>query len=263
MNPTTTTTVDADITTPDTESMSVRTTTTRFVATETTDNLRSLVIPFKWGSGDSFELRYALRSWEKFGPAIQDCYLIGQSPNWYFGTVIEHEQTNRRIPSVAHVLQKLKRACMDMRITDELIFTNDDIFLVDKFKEGPFYMNNSPKRNDGGIHHKGFQLTFDELDRRGIRTRFDGELHAPIVYSKALALQILNTINCDLPYSFRTLYINLMNKQLAPMPDTKVFDWALPKAGAWFHSVNDTTLSNPEFKKWCEKNYPEPSRWEA
>lgn len=225
---------------------------------------KSLVVPFRYGSADSFELRYSLRSWDKFSPElVHDAYLIGDDrPSWFFGINISHKQ-EQRLPGVCNVLAKLKKACEDPRITEDFIYTNDDCYLVAPFKSGPFWMRNGPLR-EGGIHHKGFNLTFDELDRRGIKKPYlDCELHYPVIYNKAKCLKLLNEIDIRLPYSFRTLYFNLLGVQLAPEADHKRFSWILPKPGEFCVSSNDSTVGQQLFKDWATKTFKEKSRWEA
>ncbi len=225
--------------------------------------MMSLVIPFRYGMADSLELKMSLRSWDKYSPDwVEDAYLIGDDkPMWYFGATIPCPNDQKLSP-ICRVLHKLKKACEDPRVTEAFIYTNDDCYLVKEFQGGPFYMCNSPHR-DGGIHHKGYQLAADELERRGIKGWKDCELHYPVIYSKHKALELLNSIDITQPYSFRTLYFNILGVQLAPERDHKRPSWILPRPNEWCVSSGDNTIGQQLFKDWLKKEYPNKSRWEA
>lgn len=213
--------------------------------------------------GDSMELKYCLRSVDQFMPDIEDVYLVGNDkPTWYFGSTIPCAQ-EQRLPGVCNVMKKLKTACEDPRVTEIFWYGNDDVYLLEPAKDGPFFMANSPIRNDGSVHHKGFQLTFTELDRRGINHPKDAELHYPVVYEKSRVLKLMSEIDIRLPYSFRTLYFNLLGVQLAPANDHKRFSWIQPKPNDYCVSSNDNTVGQQVFIEWARKTFPRKSRWEA
>lgn len=224
--------------------------------------MTSLVVPFRYGSSDSLELRYSLRSIDKFMPEVEDVYLVGDDrPAWFFGVNIPFKQ-DPKFPSVCNVLSKLKRACEDPRISETFLYGNDDFFLLAPIPEIDYFMRNSPLR-EGGVHHVGYKLTFEELDRRSAPKPYrDCELHTFVRYEKSRALKLLSEIDIKLPYSFRTLYFNLLGKQLVPLADVKDFSWRLPKGDSFFHSINDSVLGHPEFLKWANAQYPRKSRWE-
>ncbi len=225
--------------------------------------MMSLVIPFRFGTGDSLELKLSLRSWEKHSSdLVEDVYLIGdEKPTWYYGSTIPCDN-NIKVTPICRVLKKLMIACEDPRITERFVYTNDDCFLVAPFKEGPFFMCNSPLR-EGGVHHRGFQLTEAELAKRGITKFLDCELHYPVIYEKSRCLKLLNEIDITQPYSFRTLYFNLINQQLAPERDHKRPDWTLPRPGEWCVSTSDNTIGQQKFIDWARREYPNKSRWEG
>lgn len=222
--------------------------------------MRSVVYPFRFAPANSLELMYSLRSVNKWIPDVQDAYLVGtDKPDWCFCPLIHHVQTGKL--AVVNTLQKLKTACEDPRITDSFIWMMDDVYLIGRMPDYDFYMKYPPYR-ERDVHHLGIRLVIDELDRRKLGMLKDFELHTPFIFDKQKALQLLNEIDTNLPYSFRTLYGNIHMKDAVGIRDVKIVHWDPPRKDEWAFSSSDITIDNPAFKIWAAASFPNKSQWE-
>jgi hypothetical protein len=78
------------------------------------------------------ELRYALRSWEKYCP-MERVIVIGHKPDWYTG---EYHLLDGLRSKTEDIWMKTEAAA---RITDRFIFANDDHILLQPLTSLPYY----------------------------------------------------------------------------------------------------------------------------
>lgn len=76
------------------------------------------------------ELRYALRNIERHCPFIRDVYIVGECPAWVDTSKVKHIQWGDRFTHAkdANIIDKLRVACEQPDIADNILFCSDDQF---------------------------------------------------------------------------------------------------------------------------------------
>src|ERR1035437_4244713 len=101
-----------------------------------------ILIPIGKGSKhQDIELKYALRSIQKFVTGYKDIYIVGEKPQ-FLNSDIKHipfEETSDK-PS-KNILDKILKVCTSSTISETFLFTNDDIFFIEPINiiKYPFY----------------------------------------------------------------------------------------------------------------------------
>lgn len=85
------------------------------------------VIPYRYDKDHGEELRYAIRSLEKHFKPLNEVILVGDSPDWFNGTVIPFVDIEGR--KEFSIYSKL------MQVTGKVLYSNDDYFLLQDFDE--------------------------------------------------------------------------------------------------------------------------------
>lgn len=88
-------------------------------------------------NGDNEELRYSLRSVEKFFPGSK-VWVVGGKPDWYTGNFIG-------VPAGPDIFQNVRKnlsaiAANDL-IPDDIVIMNDDFFFVEPIESIPHYIS--------------------------------------------------------------------------------------------------------------------------
>lgn len=216
---------------------------------------RTLFIPLcTISSWQHNELRYALRSWERFGPPIDNILIIGYIPDWL--------QNIHRIPFIdrwskpVNILEKVKIAAGHY---ESFIFANDDHFLLKPMTELPYYR--SCKLAD----FKGGGETFMRYVVNTWQKWPDGwyfDVHTPMIVHSGVVDKII--VQSDI--LFKSAYGNTAGIDGVEFTDCKLpghmrrdeFEkWI---EGRPFFSTGEAVPA--DVKKWLEENFPEKSRWE-
>ena len=101
-----------------------------------------VVIPLGKTRTDYLDLRYCLRSLEKFGKGLGNIFLVGEKPNWiakvYWvaGSDDRDEKWKER-----NIWRKIKRACLLQQLSENFIMFNDDHILIEEvdLENYPYY----------------------------------------------------------------------------------------------------------------------------
>lgn len=91
--------------------------------------------------GENEELRYSLRSVDKFYPEAT-VWVVGGRPDWYSGNFIEVKQS---INEFVTVRNNLAQIINNEQIPDEVIVMNDDFFFVERVEKIPLYISGTIK----------------------------------------------------------------------------------------------------------------------
>ncbi len=119
--------------------------------------MKDIVYPLGKGSvWKNNELRYSLRSFEKFAIGIRNVYLVGEFPDWINGIINLpcKDGPNKEI----NIANKIYTACLDPNLSDDFIFANDDHIITQPIDlEIPNYWNMTIgamllRRNAGNIY---------------------------------------------------------------------------------------------------------------
>ena len=245
-------------------------------------------IVYPLGTGSLFnnlELRYSLRSLEKYVHNYQTVYIVGEKPGWInwekeadesAGKIIHIPYKEFTGSDRAHnVVCKLFTACEMPELTEDFLLMNDDFFFVctrdavtyPNYYKGEIKDTITTHRN---FHYKRrLQMTYDELKARGFGTR-DFGIHLPVIINKTAFPYILGEFefSAEKTYSFRCLYGNLRILEATYLTDVKIYT-ALKtpeqiESKASYRdciSINDASL-NDAMKIFLQNKFPEPSPYE-
>lgn len=191
-----------------------------------------IVIPLSSEShNDYVELRYALRSFQKYLSGVTDVYLIGGKPEWIKEVIhipcgdipdLRHKEAN--------ICNKIKIACATESIEDEFLFANDDQFLLKNFPAAsfPYHFHDTLYNTQRSRWVKDpylYSLVFTQKYLLGLNLPvidFDG--HSPLIYNKALFMKLVGSLNWQRAYGFciKSLYCNQLQITGTKCPDVKI-----------------------------------------
>ncbi len=234
----------------------------------------SIVIPYMQqlsDDKDGEELKYAIRSWERYAGFDFEIILVGDAPEWYTGRCIKTGKV-RGIPyaRALDIAKKLIEIVKSDIVTEDFLYTYDDIYPITHISEtqartiistGPINKKN-PNGNTGGSA-KWNQLFTDTIYNLMDLPRIYGyETHLPRMLNK---IKLANLIwNYDLehePLLFSTLYFNEYHDN----PDViihknhplKVFMGKEKNMGQFTRQIQGKTYINSKEGAWdsCLKQY--------
>lgn len=217
-----------------------------------------LVYPLGESSWSHNELRYSLRSVQKYA-RVRRVFIAGVCPTWARGVI--HIPVPLGGGTVAGQLRALREVVKDPRLGEELVYMNDDIYLLDRPRwTHQHYLAQRPVRDK---YFKGcFDRAVELLASNGIGPARDYELHTPMMMTKEGLELVLDMITA--PAAFRTVYGNLYpDAEPRAMADVKLRGSDRPDPSWWCFSTDDSIVRQEDFQKWMAERYPGPSRWEV
>lgn len=198
---------------------------------------------------NNLELRYSMRSLERYCQDLGKIYVVGEQPEFISDDahIIAEDQFKKPWQNALH---KMREACKDERISDEFLLMNDDFFAFGEFasSELPFYFN---RRGDGGVNGPK-----------------DFAVHAPLRIKKDWYLQMPLTPDMNGHYSPRSFYCNFYKAPPTPYRDVVIrMGEGMPSieeqiGDSLFATIDDVTMNDAEFRQFMEEVYPEKSTFE-
>lgn len=191
----------------------------------------SIVIPLATGSFASHwndtELRYCLRSVERYLKCYGDIFIIGKAPVWLQNvTVIPATDNDKIYYKERNIFNKIMLACQDERVSEDFLFMNDDHFLLSEFEAGnfPYYWDGTigehVERSDP--YGNTARNTMEWLSMGDIVPYFD--IHAPILYCKNKLPFWVRGAPWEKKYGFciKTVYALFAGSNPTQYPDLKL-----------------------------------------
>lgn len=236
-----------------------------------------IVIPLGNGSlWENNELKYALRSIEKYVKGIRSIYLIGEKPD-FLNDEIKHIpfEDLHNIPS-KNILNKILKAITIKDISTTFLFTNDDIFFLKDVDATtyPFYYHEDLRWNIERTHYTNWYKdylieTLIALDMEYDIKNFD--THFPIRYSKILFNNVHQQWKEEWDIGkkllIKSLYCNTLGTNGFNKEDLKFKGFVsyealkqLTKDRDCF-SIGDTVITD-DFKKFIDELFPNKSKYE-
>jgi hypothetical protein len=206
---------------------------------------------------DYTELRYALRSFEKYLDDFEVTLVGTQIPDWITGV----EQIS--VPDIAGQKQlSIKRKVMAaLHCYDEIFYSADDCFLLKHC-----VANNFPYFYDGilGKHNLegGAGPLKKQLEALG-KTIYNFDCHYPVVYRRDF-IEVTKQFcsNCLV----KSAYLNFIAVPAVAAKDAKIVgatqEFYIEKFTCNLPSFSSNTASLRSLMPFLRKNYPEPSRFE-
>ena len=217
--------------------------------------------------GDNEELRYSLRSIEKFSPNHR-VWVVGYKPSWYNGNFIPLKDTATKFKNIRLALVKV---CNTPEVSNDFVFMNDDFFLVkpiDKFVnyDGGRLADKITKYRQispTGTYTILLKKTFRYLKEQGICDPIDYDIHVPMVFNKERLLPI-----AYMQFQPRSLYGNILQIASETITDVKRYSsGSLMSSLSYmdneypFISTEDKSFDAVK-KEILEDMFPEPSKYE-
>lgn len=235
-----------------------------------------VVIPYKSGSKNNIELIYALRSLEKNLNGFCEVFVVGDKITSLKGLnyIISKDDKSSKFKE-RNIYRKILAACNDERVSDNFIFTNDDIMITKQFniEEMPFYHKGElidTMAKNAGDYRKSLNHSRKYLMKMG-KTTLDYDTHFPILYNKEKFSRtfVHSDLNWDQPYGYtiKSIYANMLEVNGEYGGDCKIqmamtYEEIVKKIGdKTFFSTSDGCM-NADMIKYLEENYPNKSQYE-
>lgn len=186
----------------------------------------SVVIPYCKEFAQGKELLYALRSWDKNCCFPADFVVIGDKEDWFSDEIhfIECPRVSDN-PSV-DTYQKLKVALESDLVTDDFIWTNDDIYVLQPIDlshiQLPKVLGPLDTSKYKGFYRENMQRTIDCLKQLGAACQNYGT-HTPVMFNKASWLGLIAKLDEQITQGmlYTSIYFNLQQPQVTAV----TLDW--------------------------------------
>ncbi len=217
--------------------------------------------------GENEELRYSLRSIEKFSPNYR-VWVVGYKPSWYTGNFMPVEDTSGKFNNIRLALLAV---CENPEISEDFVFMNDDFFLIKPINKFITYsgglltdkINRYRQINPTSSYVIALKKTLEHLKRSGIKNPIDYDIHVPMVFNKTKLREV-----AYLQVQPRSLYGNLYNIASETIRDVKKYSStsymsSLSYAGTEYPFISTEDKSFAEVKQTILGSmFPNPSRYE-
>ena len=186
----------------------------------------SVVIPYCKEFAQGKELLYALRSWDKNCCFPADFVVIGDKEEWFSDEIhfIECPRVSDN-PSV-DTYHKLKVALESDLVTDDFIWTNDDIYVLQPIDlshiQLPKVLGLLDTSKYKGFYRENMQRTIDCLKQLGAACQNYGT-HTPVMFNKASWLGLIAKLDEQITQGmlYTSIYFNLQQPQVTAV----TLDW--------------------------------------
>ncbi len=237
------------------------------------------------GSGSAWnnnELRFSLRSIEKYGRNVGNIFIVGAKPDFLSDRVIHiaaEDIYNPMVNADGNIVHKVLLACADDRVSEDFLFINDDHILLK-----PVDLKTIPAYHKGDLNFYDptyFELNYwrsrlkrtrNMLNSKGM-TAYHFDCHMPMIFNKIDFANIIQLFpvgegigltvksiygNCILSSKWRLLE-NQKKVVFAPMSDVQLTERL---KDCQFMAFNDSGL-NKALKIWLYNRFPNLSVYET
>lgn len=222
------------------------------------------------------EIRYSLRSVEKYVKDYGNVYIVGECPKWLRGPGLIHIQHPDETNFVSiNTCRKFLRACSVGDLTEYFATMNDDFFFVkpSTLKEYPNYFRGDiavdMDRIKKGPYFQSMHNTRLQLKKHGFGTKHFG-VHRPGIMNKRMLPDVVKWFNWNVQYGLltRSLYGNVLHLKADRTKDLKMktitdrenFNTQVGNRDVF--SIGDGIIT-PYFCELMNELYPDKSRWET
>lgn len=241
-----------------------------------TDAVYILGTGSKWQDN---ELRYSLRSLEKYVTGVRNVYVVGECPEWLTGVIhlpCKDEKPGNLVYKERNIMLKILRACAEPQLSKEFLFINDDHFFlapVEAETYPNYYLENIPGmilwRNINDQYQASLKQTVAALKKTNLYDLFF-DVHYPIIYNKAKFVSIMDAYDWNLPYGYviKSLYANCMQLEGTPLEDDCKINGPVSVDG--LHEYTDpkmlfstgNQMDFEELETFLQWKFPDASKYE-
>ena len=156
-----------------------------------------ILIPVMEGGSkhDNLELKFALRSIEKYVRGYNEIHIVGSLPSFIDSKTVKFYPYGDYSWSATNIYRKIAHVCDVNKISSKFLFTNDDIFFLDEVSAPhyPYYYDGTLTRLYNGLPSKS---TYRENIMNTIKIMYSNrprnfDVHRPIVYDRLVFMNIL------------------------------------------------------------------------
>lgn len=217
------------------------------------------------------ELRYSLRSLERYVKGVDRVVLVGEDPRFISDKVEYYYCKEFEGNKEYRIAKKIEWACKNV-MSGDFLFMNDDFFFTKSIdpETYPYYHKGSllsPAPNKQ--YMKALNDTGQYLERLG-KTSFHFDVHCPIIYNSNAFLKLDPHIKASQmsQYGFvvKSLYSNILGIKGEFYEDVKLWSLNTPKD---FERINKTSCFSCSDAGWqngvrnyLKKEYPNKSKYE-
>ena len=228
------------------------------------------------GSGSKWqnnEIRYSLRTLEKYGHNVGQVYIVGQRPSFISDKIKYIRAADIGTPACNH-WYKVKRFFIETGIKRACYMMDDIFFIKDVDLENyPYYCHEELKTYEDSWknhYHKMVETTKMELEKEN-KPITNFEIHCPIIYEKdkfeALEDKFKYIKNKHRHFvGVRSYYCNMNGIEGTFCNDMKI---RTPHMSNWLERIKDSdcfSSSDDTIKMgigdWLQKEFPNPSKYE-
>jgi hypothetical protein len=220
-------------------------------------------------------LRHSLRSLRHL--PHDRVWLAGFKPRW-ISPVVGHIPVPQERETRKHynTWRNLRVACLDKRVSEDVILMNDDFFVtrhtttIPVLHRGPLARAGDATRGVGSLSlAKRRQDTIDILGQLGVRSPLCYELHIPMVINREKMVHAMDEASLrrptfSPPTGKRTVYANLWRLGGDQAADVKV---SKPEVTGWeteypFVSTSDAAFNYGKIGLWLRRLLADPGPYE-
>lgn len=235
-------------------------------------------------SNDDFqELKYSLRSLEKFGSGYSRVIVVGGKPTWLSNEVI-HLEAHDKWYKQKNILEKLKVAASSDYVTDNFWHFNDDYFLLKPHN----FKNYVSKTHELDLYYyvwgegrehirwnkytRVVEHTHNILKSKNLTIKHH-DVHFPFKFNKDKFIKMTETFSWDCPqsigYIIRSVYGNFYNLESKEITnDAKLRNFATVEGSIRYLTNNDYEMFSSgeqdlhNLVRILEELYPQKSKYE-
>jgi hypothetical protein len=237
-------------------------------------------IVYVLGSGSKWEnneIRYSLRSVEKYLQNYRNIYIVGERPD-FLQNIIHIPAEDLWHPS-RNILEKILKACRTQEISSKFMFMNDDHFLLQETNAPtyPYYHSGElatdlVKYTPGNWYKNYLQETIAALKEKNLTTA-NYDCHTPIIYHKKWFIEKLQAFDFTKKILIKSAYANSWAHPSEYIKDCKIKGWKSEQelnkmiSGQHIFSTGDQCLADAKTRRsavkvFLEKSFPQKSRYE-
>lgn len=234
---------------------------------------RDILIPVGAGSAhDDLELRFALRTIERFAIGWRRVFVVGRIPEWLRETdrIVRVAKGEARGNKAFRIAAKVLWACKHLPLTATFLFWNDDYFLLNPIdvRGIPPHFHGDTSRPDSTGWRAMLDRTGRALRAAGYPSRhYDLHIPMPIERDRFIATREWWEASRQHALTMKSLYGNIhCTDEAQPARDAKVGgEWARRidrlARHRWVISCNDEAIA-AGLASWLEAQHPRPSESE-
>lgn len=187
-----------------------------------------VVIPLNNDSPlDNLELKYCLRSIQKYLLGFRRVYIIGECPDFIHNVVhIPFEDKSKY--KQKNILRKILRACEEESLSRDFMFFNDDHYLLmeDFAFDFPYYAQGTIESEIVRCKGDYKQSLVNTMSALKELSTWNFDVHFPIKYNKEQFVNVMSFYDWDVPHGYviKSLYCNTLNINPIMTRDGKVYD---------------------------------------